>query len=173
MSIPADLWDDDWRATLPWGTREDVSAIREVTDIQERCIEYLGCEILAADVELFQITGGPIIVTEFVGIVTENIQGLATTTKLIVDVATPDQDVDLSTAVDLDGRAAGTSITFTDATPGVLTPTTNGAVDGVVQNRWLCPIGKITVEFSADRDGEINWYMVYKPLSVSTKVAVL
>ncbi len=171
------MWKPPWRANLPLaGSGDAFTTIhridQDVLPAMEKCIAFPDCSILAANVNLFVITGGPIVVTEFVGIVTTNIQAAAAVTRIQQDVITPAGTVSLSTAVDLTGVAAGTSITFTAATPGVLTPTTAGALDQLPKNYWLCPIGKIKAEFGADRTGKIAWYMVYKPLSPKSVVAV-
>jgi len=121
---------------------------------------------------LFTITGGPIMVVEFVGIVTVQVGAGASTCQIQALVTDPAGTVSLSTAVDLDGDATGTSYTFTAAAPGILTPTTAGALAAVPVARWLVPIGSIQAAFSASRAGNIKWYMVYKKLSpLSTVVA--
>ena len=130
---------------------------------------YQTCEksdgaVLAAADNLFTITGGPILVTEFIGIVTTSIGGAANCQIKLV-VTEPAGTVNLSTNVAINSNAAGTSYTFTVATPGVLTPTTAGALDQVPAIRWLCPIGTINATCSAARDGVIKWYIGYYMLS--------
>jgi len=118
---------------------------------------------------LFTITGGPILVTEFVGIVTTVLGGVANCQVKLV-VTEPAGTVNLSTNVAIDSDAAGTSYTFTVATPAVLTPTTAGALDQVPAIRWLCPIGTINATCSAARTGNIKWYIGYYMLSQFSKV---
>src|SRR3990167_7142161 len=98
--------------------------------------------VLAGQDSLFTITGGPIMVTEFVGIVTTILGGVATC-HIDLAVTEPAADVALSTTVAIDSDAAGTSYTFTTAEPAVLTPTTAGAIEAIPAIRWLCPIGTI------------------------------
>lgn len=174
------LWPAAWRANLPWagvstilGNLPNDGALIDISstiDAQERSIVKSDCSVLAADEDLFVITGGPIVVTEFVGIVTTEIGAGASTCQIQIDVTEPAGTVNLSTAVDIDADAAGTSYTFTAATPGVLTPTTAGAIDQLPKNYWLCPIGTVKAAFSADRDGVIAWYMVFKPLAPGSVV---
>ena len=118
---------------------------------------------------LFTITGGPIMVTEFVGFVTTLIVGVATL-HIEETVTVPASTLVLSSTVAVDDNAAGTSYTFTAATPGVLTPTTAGGFLVVPEMRWLCPIGTIACHGSAARVGVIKWYMAYIPLSQYTRV---
>ena len=127
-----------------------------------------GAVLNGAD-DLFTITGGPILVTEFVGIVTTVLGGVANCQVKLV-VTEPAGTVNLSTNVAIDSDAAGTSYTFTVATPGVLTPTTAGALDQVPAIRWLCPIGTINATCSAARTGNIKWYLSYIKLSQFSKV---
>ena len=135
----------------------------------ERTLEKTDGAVLAGADDLFTITGGPIMVTEFVGIVTTILGGVANCQVKLV-VTEPAGTVNLSTNVAIDSDAAGTSYTFTVATPGVLTPTTAGALDQVPQIRWLCPIGTINATCSAARTGNIKWYMKYIMLSQFSKV---
>jgi len=127
-----------------------------------------GAVLNGAD-NLFTITGGPILVTEFVGIVTTDIGGVANCQVKLV-VTEPAGTVNLSTDVAITSDAAGTSYTFTVATPSVLTPTTAGALDQVPAIRWLCPIGTINATCSAARTGNIKWYIGYYMLSQFSKV---
>lgn len=183
------VWNAAWRGNLPWAgqaqANQNVLEIHgvmlpaidafaataaDVAVAQERCIAKIDCSVLAADEDLFVIADGPIVVTEFVGIVTTAIEDAAVTCQIQIDVDTPAGTVNLSTAVSIRDNAAGTIYTFTAATPGVLTPTAAGAIDQLPKNYWLCPEGTIKAAFSADRDGEIAWFMVYKPLSSLTNV---
>lgn len=127
--------------------------------------------VLTGDDDLFTITGGPIIVMEFIGVVTTVIGGAANMT-IQEAVADPSGDVALSTTVAINTDASGTSYTFTAAAPSVLTPTTAGALANVPSVKWLCPIGTIQALGSAAQDGVIAWYMSYKPLSPLSKVIV-
>jgi len=125
--------------------------------------------VLAVADPLFTITGGPILVTGFFGIVTTTVGGAANCQIQIV-VTEPAGTVNLSTDVAIDNDAAGTSYHMTAATPGVFTPTTAGAFDQVPTNNWFCPIGSIQADTDAAQDGVIAWYMTYKPLSPDSTV---
>lgn len=118
--------------------------------------------VLNGDDDLFVITGGPIMVVQFYGIVTTVIGGAANCT-IQEAVTTPAGDVALSTTVAIDNDAAGTSYTFTAAAPSVLTPTTAGALANVPEVHWLCPIGTIQALCSAAQTGVIEWHMAYIP----------
>ena len=138
--------------------------------IQEICVLKADGAVTGAADDLFTITGGPILVTSFVGIVTTEIGAGASTCQIIEAVTAPAGNVNFSTAVDIDADAVGTSYTMSVATPGVFTPTTAGAFDQVPVISWLCPIGTINATTSAARAGVIAWYMTYKPLSPSSVV---
>jgi hypothetical protein len=127
--------------------------------------------VLNGDDDLFTITGGPILIREFVGIVTELIGGAANMT-INITTTTPAGQTALSSTVAIDNDAAGTSYTFTAASPSVLTPTTAGAIPNVPRLGWVCPIGTIQATGSAAQDGVIAWYMSYVPLSAGSAVAV-
>ena len=150
-----------------------VSSIENIAVAQEHCVSKLDCATEDGDQDLFEIVGGPVIVTRIVGIVTTEIDNNDTTTKLIAE---PDDgaDVDMSTAVDLEGAAVGTSITFTDVATPVLTPDADGAMTQLPATDYLCPVGKIKAEINAaNTAGVIAWYVVFKPLAPGAYVAAL
>ena len=144
------------------------------TVMVERCIEKSDGAVLNGNDALFTITGGPILVTGIVGIVTTIIGGAAKG-PLQATTTTPAATVALSTTVAIDNDAAGTSYRFVGAT-GVLTPDTNGAkiIDPVTVEdcNFLVPIGNINFKGSAAQTGVIKWYMTYKPLSPNSVVTV-
>lgn len=144
-------------------------AVETQLGAMERAVEKSDGAVLLGSDDLFTITGGPILVTEFVGIVTTVIGGAANC-HIDMVVTEPAGTVALSTNVAIDTDAAGTSYTFTAATPGVLTPTTAGALDQVPVIRWLCPAGTLKAHCSAAQTGVIKWYLVYRPLSPNSVV---
>ena len=125
--------------------------------------------VLNGSDELFRIAGGPIFITHFIGVVTTTIGGAAnchidgTTTEPVATTA-------LSTNVAIDANAAGTTYTFSTASPGVLTPVTNGIQIAIGEVQWLMPIGSIYAHCSAAQDGVIAWYMRYWPLTALCRV---
>ncbi len=150
----------------------EVDKIDTVLEVQERCVAKLDGAVPAGNDDLFVISGGPILVTRFVGIVTTLIGANAATCTIQEAVAEPAGDRAISDAVNIEDDAAGTSYTFTAATPAVLTPTTNGILVESPVNSWLLPIGTVQAAFSAANDGVIAWYMTYKPLSPNSVVTV-
>ena len=132
-------------------------------------VEKSDGSVLNGSDDLFTITGGPIMVTDFVGIVTTVIGG-ASNCHIDMVVTEPAGTVQLSTDVAINSNAAGTSYTFTAADPSVLTPTTAGALANVPFTKWLLPIGTLKAHCSAARTGNIKWYISYFMLSQYSKV---
>jgi len=147
-----------------------VERLEQVQVTQERCIVKADGAVLGAADDLFTITGGPIMVTNLVGIVTTQIGAGLSTCQIVEAVTAPAANVNLSTAVDIDGDLVGGSYTFTAVALPVLTPTPAGALPLVPEVKWLCPIGTINATTSAARDGVIAWYITYKPLSPASVV---
>jgi hypothetical protein len=148
-----------------------LTTIAGQTIAMERAVEKSDGAVLNGADNIFTIAGGPIVVTEFVGIVTDTIGANAATCKIQITTTAPVGTVDLSTAVNIEDDAIGTSYTFTVATPSVLTPTAVGALDQLPRIVWLCPIGTIKATCSAANTGTIKWYLVYRPLSAASVVA--
>jgi len=131
----------------------------------EHCEEKSDGACLNGQDNLFDITGGPVLVTEFVGIVTDTIGANIANCHIDLTVVAPAADVALSTDVAITDDAIGTSYIFSIADPAVLTPTTAGVDEAIPRIAWLCPIGTIKAHCSAANTGNIRWYIVFKPLS--------
>jgi hypothetical protein len=151
------------------------------TDEINDLIKAMNVEMVAAKLDgtcplgedpLFTVTGGPIAIIEFYGRVTTLIGANVSTCQIQGKVTTPAGDVNFSTAVAIETDAPGTLYTFTAAAPGVLTPTTAGALANVPVTKWVMPPGSIVAEFSAANTGVIAWYMVYRKMSPDTVVTV-
>jgi len=136
----------------------------------DETIEKTDGSVLNGEDDLFTIAGGPILITEFVGIVTTDIGGAANC-HIDAAVTTPSATTALSTNVAIDTDAAGTSYTFTTASTAVLTPTTAGVLEVIPRIAWLMPIGTIQAHCSAAQTGNIKWYMKYTKLSQYSVVA--
>lgn len=152
------------------GSDSEVNALIRSIATDRNCEKLDGAVINPTD-PLFIVSGGPIIITEFIGIVQTTIGAGPVTCQIQGVVTTPAGTVNLSTAVAIETDAPGTLYTFTAAAPGVLTPTTAGALANTPALRWMMPPGTIQGAFSAAAAGVILWRLIYKPLSPLSKVA--
>jgi hypothetical protein len=151
----------------------DILATLDILDTKlEKCVEKSDGAVLNGADPLFTITGAPVL-GMLVGIVTTDIGADTATGQLKITTTAPAGTTNLSTAVNIETDAAGTSYRFVGAT-GVLTPVTAGAkiIDPVtVGDCWfLLPIGSVTFTGSAATTGNIKWYLRYKQLSPSSVV---
>ena len=107
-----------------------------------------------------------------VGLVTTNINADGGSLKLWCDATTEAQDTDFSTAVAVDGDAAGTRWFFSNACPSVLTPAEAAGGGGTsMMEDWFCPIGTIEqTNTDVDCTGVIVWYMMWTCLTDGTSV---
>jgi hypothetical protein len=122
--------------------------------------------------DLFDVSGGAIMITNFVGIVTTVIGGSQTQLKIFLD-ADNTADKDFSTSVDINADAVGTMYTFSAANPAVLTPLLTGGTEGTgnPQYPWFCSAGTIeTVNADDAETGAITWYLTYYPLDAGVTV---
>jgi len=118
------------------------------------------------DDDLFDVQGGPILITSFVGVVTTEIGNAANALEINLDADAGWTDYDFSTAVDLDSDAAGTRYVFSNANESVLTPL-EGADAGstTLMTPWYCGEGMIEqANAGAGTTGAITWYMTFIPL---------
>jgi hypothetical protein len=115
------------------------------------------------DTDLFDVDGGDILITSFVGVVLTNIVNAAGSVKIFVDVDNSLVDYDLSTAVDMDNDQAGQRVVFSDANASALTPlATNGGT--ILMSGWYCLEGMIELDNTdEDATGTMRWSMTWIP----------
>lgn len=126
----------------------------------------------AQDDNLFDVDGGGIFITSFVGVITTNIVNAAGSVEIKLDADAGWTDYDFSTAVDLDNDQAGQRIVFTNANESVLTPLA-GADAGAtsLMNGWHCGEGMIQQDNTdEDATGAIKWFMTWIPYDDGTTV---
>ena len=132
----------------------------------EHCIEKTDGSCPNGDDNLFTISGGPIKVTGFFGLVATIIGNNVSTCTIQHAVTDPAADVALSTAVAIETDAVGTLYYITSAALGVFTPVTAGSIIQATQMLpWLLTPGYLQATFSAANTGKIRWFLVYQPLS--------
>ena len=123
------------------------------------------------DDDLFTVSGGPILVTHFYGLVTTVIGANVATCTIQHACTDPAADIALSTAVAITDDAVGTTYYISSAGLGVFTPTTAGSVIQATQMLpWLLTPGSLQATFSAANTGAIRWFMYYIALSPNSRV---
>lgn len=123
------------------------------------------------DDNLFTISGGPILVTHFYGLVTTIIGNNNSTCTIQHACTTPAADIALSTAVRIDTDAVGTTYYIDNSALGVFTPVTAGSVIiPALMLPWLLTPGTLQATFSAANTGAIRWFVSYIQLSPLSKV---
>lgn len=122
----------------------------------------------AAKHTLFNIVGGPCLVTGFCGVVLDTIKAASIDINLDLTPTAPGTDVVMASLLAIDSDAIGTTYTLNATFGGALVATTvGGIVDGGWDN-FLAPVGAITMESTdtaADTGSSIGWYISYIPLS--------
>lgn len=120
----------------------------------------------AAEHSLFDVKGGPVKVTSWVGLVVATIKNTTMNMALDFNPTSPGSAVVLATNLDIDNDAIGTSYTANATFGGALIATTNGGLE-FVGDPFIAPIGTMTFTSSAveDGSGSISWYIEYEPLA--------
>lgn len=137
----------------------------------EQTLEKTDGTVPLGDDDLFTISGAPILVTHFYGLVTTQIGNTASTCTIQHACTDPAADIALSTAVRIDTDAVGTTYYISNAALGVFTPITAGSVIiPALMLPWLLTPGTLQATFSAVDTGAIRWFIVYKMLSQFSKV---
>ena len=137
----------------------------------EHCIEKTDGSCPNGDDNLFTVSGGPIKVTGFFGLVATIIGNNVSTCTIQHACTDPAADIALSTAVAVETDAVGTLYYITNAALGVFTPVTAGSIIQATQMLpWLLTPGILQATFSAANTGKIRWFLVYQPLSTLSLV---
>ena len=137
----------------------------------EQTLEKTDGSCPLGDDNLFTISGGAILVTNFYGLVTTIIGNNVSTCTIQHACTAPAADIALSTAVAIETDAVGTTYYISSAALGVFTPITAGSVIQATQMLpWLLTPGNLQATFSAANTGAIRWFIVYKMLSQFSKV---
>uniref|UniRef100_A0A6M3LD32 Uncharacterized protein n=1 Tax=viral metagenome TaxID=1070528 RepID=A0A6M3LD32_9ZZZZ len=137
----------------------------------EQTLEKTDGTCASGDDNLFTISGGPILVSHFYGLVTTVIGNTSATCTIQHACTDPAADIALSTAVRIDTDAVGTTYYIDNTALGVFTPVTAGSVIiPALMLPWLLTPGNLQATFSATNTGAIRWFIVYKMLSQYSKV---
>ena len=148
------------------GNTQTVAVNQAAIDVPLKVGETYGISVakLDGDLDIFDVAGGPILITSFTGLITETVAGAAEVTTITFDGV---DDFEFSTGVDVTGWVRGSRIVFSIANPAVLTQlalTTSGSGQTMVP--WFCPVGMIEQTDDADnvQNGGWTWYMTFIPL---------
>jgi len=120
--------------------------------------------------DLFDVDGGAILITSFVGVVTTQIGAVTNTIQIDLDADAGWIDSDFSTAVETNADGAGTRYTFTNVAESVLTPVSDTAGNTSLMNAWYSGEGMIEQTASGATTGAIKWYMTWIPYEDGTTV---
>jgi len=113
---------------------------------------------------LFLVTGGPILVTSLVGVVTTIFQAQANAAKI---VATPTVGTvnDLCATVETNGAIVGALFGLTGLAADAMVISTGGGVSNL-RNPIVVNTGTIGLNTAASSTGAARWVMTYVPLDL-------
>ncbi len=157
------------------GTAQDdnvKASLDIVHDYRTKSIKKAMSSVKSSTPNLFDISGGAILITDFYGLCTTSIGATATTLEINLDADSGFVDHDFSTAVAITSDSAGARYVFSAANESVLTPL-EGADGGATSlfKSWFCGEGMLECTASTDdNDGAITWYMEYRVLDSGVTV---
>ncbi len=138
---------------------------------------YVEPASIAAVTNLFQVTGGPIIIRDIVGVVTSDIIATGCLINYNIDPVEPATDTVFgtdTTALEINGDAAGSTYIWDGVLANDLTVQTLGVAVtrgiGDIADGLLCPQGMIELAATATNAGVIAFYMTYDKLSPNSMV---
>ena len=126
-----------------------------------------------ASADMFDVNGGPILITSFIGQIGTAYDGAHTMT-IWVDADTAADDTEFTDSVDINAYLASSLVTFSAANPGAVTEIQAGdnKGTGILMYDWYCPIGviELLVEGNAATAGDIDYFMTFIPLTTGVTV---
>lgn len=125
-----------------------------------------------AQTPIFTISGGMVLVTKFIGVVTTVIQAQATTAQIIA-TPTVGSPVNLSSAAtDLTGAAVGATVVLGATVGAALTLSGAGAAFLLPMTTPLVvAAGTIDFKTVASSTGAMRWFLTYIPLDDGASIA--
>lgn len=122
------------------------------------------------DLSLFTVSGGKILVTSLIGVVTTIIQAQANAIKL-KSVPTTGTTKDISGTLDINAYEVGALISLDGtALTTALSGTNAGAALGLTRGGIIVPIGNIKLNTAATNTGAVQWTLTFVPLDDAAAV---
>jgi hypothetical protein len=119
---------------------------------------------------IFTVSGGKILITSLVGVVTTVIGGTTPALKL-VSTPTTGTASDMCTALTITGTEVGTMFSMPSAPGSALAGVINKSGSVAAPGQQVVNIGTIGMNDSAaDATGAIQWFMTYVPLDSGASV---
>ena len=117
------------------------------------------------DGDLFNITGGRVVLTSIIGEVTTAIQTQANNTKLKFNPDATGADVDLCTVLSISGDAVGTLYSITGDFSDALKEGLNCLeADALLERPIILSKGAIELDCAATNTGSVAWTVTYYAL---------
>ncbi len=127
-------------------------------------VVHRAAETILADVDIFSIDGGPVLLTGFLGHVTVDIGSGSADIEFDLDPDDGGSNVTLSTILVIDGDVAGTMYTLNTSFAGVAIATLDHALNASLEVPIALAAGDIVLDRSGSEAGEIEWFATYIPL---------
>ncbi len=126
---------------------------------------------IAADADIFSITGGDVLLIGFWGKVTTEVGAGSQDIAIHLDPDDGGTDVALATILLCDGDVTGTYYTLNATSQGVLVATLDVAFNGILDKPIILSAGDIVMDVTGTEAGSVAWNMIYAPLDAGATVA--
>jgi hypothetical protein len=145
------------------------STIDVISDIQLGiCVERAAAATAGALTPMFNIIGGPVLMTAFYGKVT--VEAVGATTIVIAATPTVGATVPVSASLDVDPAVVGSYLTITGlASDAMKYNATAGGLGMFLYKGIIIPVGTLDYTGGA-ASGSIAWTMFYVPLTTGAYV---
>lgn len=132
-----------------------------------RAVDRASAVMAASPETIFNVVGGPCMITHLYGRVEVAIQGQATTLVLANDPTGAVAAANLAASTDINGDAVGTLLLPTGLPTDVMVEATAG---GAMARPMIVQPGIINLTYGAVSTGELSWHLRYIPLVAGASI---
>ena len=145
----------------------------QVRAITQGILVSRAASTVAADIDIFSVDGGRVILLGLIGQVTVEIGAGSQDLELDLDPDDGGTNVTLATLVAADGDVVGTTYTLNPTAGGALVALLDVAYNAILQDPIILPAGDIVLDVTGTEAGEIKWDLLYSPLDNGASVSAV
>ena len=145
----------------------------ELRTITQGTLVTRATSTVAADIDLFSIDGGRVLLLGFIGKVTTAIGGGSQDFVVLLDPDDGGSDVTVASLVAVDGDVVGTQYTLNTTGGGALVPTLDVAYNAILATPIVLTAGDLRLDVTGTEAGSVQWDAIYVPLDTGASLSAV
>ena len=145
----------------------------EVRAITQGILVERATEVVSADIDLFSVDGGRVLLLGFIGKVTVEIGAGSQDLAILFDPDDGGGNVTLASVQIVDGDVTGTQYTLNPTAGGALVATLDVAYNAILSIPIVLTAGDITLDMTGTEVGSVQWSAIYVPLDTGASLSAV